>query len=54
MSDAFASGLSPSLTMVAVSAPAALAISTDSIRSSLRPDCETVRKSCPASFIRRL
>src|SRR5438105_2224574 len=45
MSDDLARGLSVSLTIAAVSAPAALAIAADSMRSSLLPDCETARKS---------
>ena len=42
MSQAVASGLAVSFTIAAVRAPAALAIRANSVRSSLRPDCETV------------
>src|SRR6516162_7176387 len=48
-SQAAANGLSVSLTMAAVRAPEAFAEDADSIRSSLRPDCEIARNSWPSS-----
>ena len=40
-----ANGLSMSLTMATVIAPADFAMALNSMRSSLRPDCEIVRTS---------
>ena len=49
MSQAAASGLSAAFTSAAVTAPAAFAEAASSTRSSLRPDCDTARKSWPLS-----
>ena len=52
MWQAAAKGLSVSFTMATVKAPAAFAIDANSARSSLRPDCEIVRRSWSLSRMR--
>ena len=47
ISQAAANGLSVTLTSATVNAPAAFAIAALSTRSSLRPDCDTAKNSCP-------